>query len=70
VTSYAPDNLVDALGAGTFGRATLLVAKAEVPTATKDWLLAQNSLERGLVMGGPLAISDPVFGSVQKLACG
>lgn len=69
VTSYAPDNLVDALGAGTFGRATLLVAKAEVPTATKDWLLAQNSLERGLVMGGPLAISDPVFGSVQKLAC-
>jgi putative cell wall-binding protein len=66
VASGEGSGLVDTLSGGQFGRATLYVQAARVPTEVATWLDRSPDLARATVLGGTGAVSDLVAGRVQR----
>ena len=58
--------LIDTLSGGQFGRATLYVQAARVPTDVASWLDRSPDLAKATVMGGSGVVSDLVAGRVQR----
>jgi putative cell wall-binding protein len=57
IASGDRDNIIDALGGGTFGHIILLTQRDELTPVTERWL-ADRGVGKAVVVGGPQAVSD------------
>jgi putative cell wall-binding protein len=57
IASGDRDNIIDALGGGTFGHIILLTQRDQLTPVTERWLV-DRGVGKAVVVGGPLAVSD------------
>lgn len=70
VASGERDNIIDALGGGTFGRLIVLSERAGLRATTEDWLRGRAPYLGVTVLGGPMAVSADAFRDVETAVCG
>ena len=58
-------NIIDALAGGTFGNVIVLTQRDTLTPVTKSWL-GSNTIDKAVVVGGPLAVSDNTVLEVSK----
>jgi putative cell wall-binding protein len=67
LVSGADPNLIDAISAGSLRLGTLLVTRASVPDATRDWLDVADGVRALTVVGGPASVGEQVVRSAMNV---